>query len=129
MASNSMASTPALLLLLAMALTLAASAPAQVLAPAPSPSSQDFCPPSFDSLEAFEKNAKQHSDVAVLTFFPFDFGSITSIASRVTGTQEGQNPTLNLCVCISDPIPPLFPRLPLLSRRPKVMCLLRSLSV
>ncbi|KAG2632741.1 hypothetical protein PVAP13_2NG123003 [Panicum virgatum] len=127
MASNSMASSPALvLLLLAMALTLATSAPVQALAPAPSPSSQAFCPPSFDSLEAFEENAKQNG--AFFTSFLI-FESPTGIASRVTGIQEGQNPTLNLCVCTYDP--DLFSLLarPAFLSRPKVMCYLGSLPV
>ncbi|PAN10361.1 hypothetical protein PAHAL_2G089600 [Panicum hallii] len=124
MVSNSMAaSAPALLLLVAMALTLAPSALAQ-LAPAHAPSpSQAFCPPGFDSLEAFQENAKQHGDLVLFSYVPV-LGSSTSIASLVTGIQQGQNPTLNLCVCTPNPIT-FIPGL----SGPKVICYLGSVTV
>jgi hypothetical protein len=117
------ASAPALLLLVALALTLAPSALAQ-LAPAHAPSpSQAFCPPGFDSLEAFQENAKQHGDLVLFSYVPV-LGSSTSIASLVTGIQQGQNPTLNLCVCTPNPIT-FIPGL----SGPKVICYLGSVTV
>jgi hypothetical protein len=119
------ASAPALLLLVAMALTLAPSALAQ-LAPAHAPSpSQAFCTPGFDSLEAFQENAKQHGDPVLFAYVYVPvLGSSTSIASLVTGIQQGQNPTLNLCVCTPNPIT-FIPGL----SGPKVICYLGSVTV
>ncbi|TKW31205.1 hypothetical protein SEVIR_2G089700v4 [Setaria viridis] len=106
--SKSMAS-PALPLL-AMVLMLAASALAQAPAPAPPPTptttvapspSQAFCPPSFDTLQAFQKEAAQHGDQMLFAYFPL-FGSSASITSKMTGILS-QNPTWKLCVCFPNP--------------------------
>lgn len=108
-ASNSMAS-PAFALLLAMVFMLVASGLAQGLAPtttqvspAPSPSSQDFCPPTFDNLQAYDNAAKSPGDQSLYVFIPV-LGTGASGTSMMAGILSQYPSTWKLCLCTSNPL-------------------------